>query len=332
LPPVTLNTVAKKEKRSDTDNGAKSLKINTMQATKITFEEIKNLMDKTYSLNYVDYRQSLDEHGELLEECIEKRSLTSIYENLNEWFDGYDGYVYALEELKKDICRHFDIEEDEADEILDEYEDEIRDEIYERDDSDPVKDILCNTDDVPVMVEMFSNYDCINSHWLESGLYSYEESYFGQVVDVLNLNPQTVKKELVRRGYNCGGKWPNLKKRDGNELVSLAHFMEEDENRSCGACLLVFVGTIDLSKMVDDFKKVVIPKGNTCGFFSSFQGGGSLIEMELLGPLEIDLESCHHETSFDTWGITTANNGNYSIKSVYGVCDDFFGGNLTTKA
>ncbi len=252
MPPVTPNTVAKKEKRFATDNGAKSLKIKiTMQATKITFDEVKNLMDKTYSLVYVDYRDTLDEHGELLEECIEKRSLTPIYENSNEWFDSYDGYVCALEELKKDICRHFDIEDDEADDILDEYKDEIRDEIYERDDSTPVSDILSNTGDVPVMVEMFSNYDCINSHWLESELYTYEESYFGQVVDILNLNPQTVKKELVRRGYNCGGKWPNLKKRHGNELVSLAHFMEEDENRSCGACLLVFVGTIDLSKMVD---------------------------------------------------------------------------------
>ena len=46
----------------------------------------------------------------------------------------------------------------------DEYEDEIRDEIYSRNDSDVVKELIRHTDDIPIRVETF-NHDCINSNW-----------------------------------------------------------------------------------------------------------------------------------------------------------------------
>ena len=53
---------------------------------------------------------------------------------------------------------------------------------------------------------MLSDYDCINSNWFESqGGYSYEESYFGDMVDSLNLNPAQVKKLLTSHGYKVYG-------------------------------------------------------------------------------------------------------------------------------
>ena len=54
------------------------------------------------------------------------------------------------------------------DDFFDEHEDEIRDEIYSRNDSDVIKELIMHTDDIPIRVEMLSNYDCINSHWFES--------------------------------------------------------------------------------------------------------------------------------------------------------------------
>ena len=55
-----------------------------------------------------------------------------------------------------------------------------------------------NTDEIRVRVEMLSNYECINSNWLESQEgYRYKESYFGDMIDALNLNPSKVKKMLV---------------------------------------------------------------------------------------------------------------------------------------
>ena len=82
-----------------------------------------------------------------------------------------------------------------------EHEDEIREEIYDRNDSDTLKELLKNTDDIPVRVEMLSNYDCINSNWLESQEgYRYKESYFGGYDR--RAEPQSAKvKMLVEKGY-----------------------------------------------------------------------------------------------------------------------------------
>lgn len=96
------------------------------------------------------------------------------------------------------------------DKFFQEHEDEIREEIYDRNDSDTLKELLKNTDDIPVRVEMLSNYDCINSNWLESQEgYRYKESYFGDMIDALNLNPAKVKKMLVEKGYTVYGRFPD---------------------------------------------------------------------------------------------------------------------------
>ena len=51
---------------------------------------------------------------------------------------------------------------------------------------------------IPVRVEMLSNYDCINSNWLESQEgYRYKGVLFRGYEDALNLNPAKVKKMLV---------------------------------------------------------------------------------------------------------------------------------------
>ena len=131
--------------------------------------------------------------------------------------------VYQKKEKLKEECVVFnDFDEHEVDAFFDEYEDEIRDEIYSRNDSDVVKDLIRNTDDIPIRVEMLSNYDCINSNWFESqGGYSYEESYFGDMVDSLNLNPAKVKKLLTGHGCKVYGRFPNCKGRNGKELMVL---------------------------------------------------------------------------------------------------------------
>ena len=93
-------------------------------------------------------------------------------------------------------------EKEEVEVFFEEHDDEIRDEIRERDDSTTVNDLIKNTRDIPIRVEMLSNYDCINSCWLESqGGFRYKESYFGDMIDTLHLNPAKVKKALTEKGY-----------------------------------------------------------------------------------------------------------------------------------
>lgn len=241
-----------------------------------------------------------------------------------------DAEEQATQEIIKGLKSHcidfHDFEDDEVEAFFEEHDDEIRDEIRERDDSTTVNDLIKNTRDIPVRVEMLSNYDCINSCWLESqGGFRYKESYFRDMIDTLRLNPAKVKKALTDKGYMVYGRFPNKKYRDGKEQVSYEDFCQELENACCGANLLTYIGLVNLRDLYDaDFKikEVIIPKGNTCGLFSSMYGGGSLIEMELKSDVRIRLDKARK----DGYGFrlrldNERSEYDCSIKHVYGVCD-----------
>ena len=295
----------------------------------LTLDFVKSLMEQSYTLLWTDYNDNLDNHLDVIRKCLDKRNCESLWEKVDEWYsDAECEAVHGIIEKLKEECFVFnDFDEKEVDAFFDEHEDAIRDEIYSRNDSDVVKDLIMHTDDIPIRVEMLSNYDCINSSWFESqGGYSYEESYFGDMVDSLNLNPAKVKKLLTGHGCKVYGRFPNCKGRNGKELVSYEQFYEELINSCCGANLLTYIGRVSLKDLYDaDFslKEVIIPKGNCCGLFSSTYGGGSLLEMELKQDVKLKLEvkGCNgfrfrlddERTKYD-----------YSIQHVYGVDDSFF--------
>ena len=298
----------------------------------LTMEFIESIMDENYTLVWVDYRESFDESRDLLQKCLEKQSCEDLWSKVEEWYN--DAEWEATQEIIKELKNHcidfYDFEEDKVEAFFDEHDDEIRDEIRERDDSTMVNDLIKNTNDIPVRVEMLSNYDCINSCWWESQSgFRYKESYFGDMIDTLRLNPAKVKKTLTDKGYTVYGRFPNKKYRDGKEQVSYEDFCRELEHSCCGANLLTYIGLVNLRDLYDaDFKikEVIIPKGNTCGLFSSFYGGGSLIEMELKSDVRIRLDKARK----DGYGYrlrldNERSKYECSIKHVYGVCDTFFG-------
>jgi hypothetical protein len=309
-----------------------------MAEIKITFEEIKDLLPTSTTLYYVDRDDNLDEHTELIQKCIENKSTDVLYEAIDEWY--LDSPTYSFEyydsDLISDICRKFEIDEDEADDIFEEFRDEIRDHYYNVDDSNVLKDLIRNSRPINVRIPLYSNYDCINSHHFEDG-YAYRESYFGDMVDVLNLNPAKVKKMLLESDVKCYGSFPNYKHREGKELVTYSDFWQELQNSCCGANLLVFVGKIDIQDLIDnnfELKEVTIPKGNNCGLFSDTYGGGSVIEMELQKDLTIKLDVPRKKglTKHDTFSLLIDETNGYSINEVYGVCSEFFGNEIKLKS
>ena len=198
-----------------------------------------------------------------------------------------------------------------------------------------LKKLARNTGLVNIRLHLKSNYDCINSHWLENQCgYFYKESYFGAMVDCLNLNPKVLKTYMLDKGFKCVGTYPNKKGRNGKELVSYENFINENLNSCCGANELVFIGKINLNDCLNvgkDIKTITIPKGNNCGIFSNFQGGGSIFECELLNDLTIDLNKTG-STMYDGFKLELETKDfGYSIDSVYGVDNSFFGNevNLT---
>lgn len=110
----------------------------------ITWEDVKALIPDKTSLHYVDYRESLDDHTKLIEECIKSGSKDKLYEQTWEWYlDDYYAQDEYEKELKSAIESKFDI--DNASDIMEQFNDEIRDTIQERDDSNVLKDLLHNT-------------------------------------------------------------------------------------------------------------------------------------------------------------------------------------------
>ena len=262
---------------------------------RLTMEFVKSLMDKSYTLVWVGYNDNFDNCYDTIQKCLEERSCESLWEKVDEWYDDAEWEaVHEIFSKLKDECIGFHgFEEEEVEEFFEEHEEEIREEIYNRNDSDILKELIKNTDDIPVRVEMLSNYDCINSNWLESQEgYRYKESYFGDMVDALNLNPAKVKKVLVENGYTVYGRFPDKKYRDGKEQVSYEQFYQELVNSCCGANLLTYIGKVSLTELYEagfSLGEVIIPKGNCCGIFSSMYGGGSLLEMELKKDVRLKL-------------------------------------------
>lgn len=295
----------------------------------LTLDFVKSLMEPSYTLVWTDYNDNLDNHLDIIRKCLDRRNCDCLWEKAGEWYGDaeYEAVHGIMEKLKEECFVFNDFDEHEVDAFFDEHEDAIRDEIYSRNDSDVVKDLIRYTDDIPIRVEMLSDYDCINSNWFESqGGYSYEASYFGDMVDSLNLNPAQVKKLLISHGYKVYGRFPNRKSRNGKEQVSYEQFYEELINSCCGANLLTYIGKVSLKELYDaDFslKEVIIPKGNCCGLFSSTYGGGSLLEMELKQDVKLKLEvkGCN---GFRFRLDDERSKYDYSIQHVYGVDDSFF--------
>lgn len=302
---------------------------------KLNLETIKSWMEESYQLIWVDYRDNLNGQQALIQKCLQEKSDTPLWEKVNEWYEETEWQATneIFEKLKEDCIRD-GFTRREVNEFFAGHEDEIKDMIRERDDSDPLKELIDHTDDIPVRVEMLSNYDCINSHWLESGGYSYEASYFGDMLDALNLNPAKVKKIMAAHGEKLVGRFPDKKSRNGKEQVSYEHFYEELLNSCCGANLLTYIATVslkDLRKNGFDLSEIIIPKGNTCGLYSSMQGGGSLLEMELREDVKLELKV----ENYHGFRLVPDNENSpygYSIKHVYGVCSSFFGSPLKIVA
>lgn len=297
--------------------------------TQIYTEELVNKMrDELINLNetrplefYWDYRDELSK--EQIETIIESED--GIFDVSNELWDLNMDSIFDMEmERLKEVFESVNEDEDLE---FEEIEMELRDELLDYLSVDTnIEDLIKNTGQINVRVEMLSNYDCINSHYFEGG-YEYQESYFGDMIDALNLNPQKVKRMLVDKGVEVYGAWRNKPHRNDKEYVSYEDFWQEMENSCCGANLLTFMATIDLQDYLnnkDSINKVTVPKGNYCGIYSSMQGGGSVIEMELKRDFTVELKT----KDYFGYRMVLDESSGYSIHEVYGMSQSAWKNNI----
>ena len=51
---------------------------------RLTMEFVKSLMDKSYTLVWVDYNDNLDNCRDTIQKCLEERSCESLWEKVDE--------------------------------------------------------------------------------------------------------------------------------------------------------------------------------------------------------------------------------------------------------
>jgi hypothetical protein len=201
----------------------------------------------------------------IIQQCLESQNSNNFYELLNEIKDNmFLTYYTEDSELTN--------EENLWNEIENKYSEYIN-----------------NISHIPLIITIHSNYDCITSHWYENNQgYSYNNNYLKTIIDFLNLNPYKVYKLLKEKEYNVLNNFPNFEDRNNHEKVNYKDFIIELENNSCGGNL-IFLCYINLKDLINiNFKinKITIPINSYCGIFNSWQGGGSLIEIKTIHPIE----------------------------------------------
>lgn len=125
-----------------------------METLKIGIDEIIKLIPEKVSLHYVDYRDSFNECPDELQKAIRENDLQPLYGLIDDWLiNDFSGIDYCLDDLKKDLIKNYDIEEYDAEEIIEENKEEIIDVLYSRDGSNVLKDLLKNTRDEVVFYD-----------------------------------------------------------------------------------------------------------------------------------------------------------------------------------
>lgn len=165
----------------------------------ITVEQVIALLPKKVTLHFVDRNDSLDDHTKTIQKCITKGSLDELYQQIDEWYiDDYYGFELVADELKSDIETAFDLDEYDAELVHDKYEDEISTAIYERDDSDVVKDLFRNTSDYVFF------YD--TGHYVECDYPCSAEEYIEQleqIKDIIKLCSNDYDELILQMMYQA---------------------------------------------------------------------------------------------------------------------------------
>ena len=274
-----------------------------------------------------DYRDTLsDKQIEKL--FSNKRIIEGLYEIGESIMESNLDYQSDLEyELVKEVIKEFELDEDSYEH--DKYEDfieEVKQLVYDNLEVNYDFDSLLKDTDVNVVAVLYSNYDCQSSNYCST--YSYEPSYFQDMIDFLNINPQEFKK-LAKGRLALSGNFPNIKSRTGKSVVDINSFIRELENNSSPS-LFIFVNRMSAKEAIDllsvqekDNPKqyLTVKKGTMCGLFCHWQGGGSMMECEVIQDsmiktykdkytyVELDEEHVRHS---------------YTLSQVYGCYDSIY--------
>lgn len=76
---------------------------------KLTMEFVKSLMDESYTLVWVDYRDNLDNSLDTIRKCLKEGSSESLWEKVDEWYSDaeWEAVRDIISKLKDEcVCFH----------------------------------------------------------------------------------------------------------------------------------------------------------------------------------------------------------------------------------
>ena len=266
------------------------MKVETKIDSKITIKMFEEAIPDKINLIYVDYRDSLDEHTDILNEVVRSGNFNNIYENIWDWYSEaeHDGINCVMDEAINDIANNLDCDEDIVREFIEENEDELRDLIYNRQDDDTVGDLLRNTN------KQIMFYD--TGHYVSEGSWDWNEKEIKQELKEIK---KAVKIKLNNTDYDDDLSMMIRQASYGGSLV--IHFRVDIEDVICKELKHDDFNSITF----DDFTIAII---DTCN------GSGDNTELPNHSiTLEFDRNNLFLEKSIKY---------NYSY-SVCGMCEDW---------
>lgn len=241
-------------------------------------EPWRSYLPPLVSLYYVDYRDDLSNHVKLLAQCVRKNNLYPLSEAIYDWWD-YPEEQY-LEEMQKEM-------KDDGQEWNIDWIDDICEALRDKDDSNPIEDLIRNTGDISMYYDLCDSYGdawCLTSDEIDDDV--------AAICGTLKI-PLSDKKrvQLVRDVlFNCGGRG-DLRIYFNCPLKDAISGDEYAENK-------------------EDFKVIKFKGSYTVSIHDPIGGGGWSEEIEL---------DCEFE--FNRANLQLANYGDrYTWRNVYG-CD-----------
>lgn len=116
------------------------------ETKELTMEVIKQALAKYVTLTYVDYRDTLDDQLEGIQELMRKGYSDILQENIDEWVGDsqYESINFLVDEMTTNLIED-GYDEDDITAFIDANRESINEIIYERDSSHPLKELLRNT-------------------------------------------------------------------------------------------------------------------------------------------------------------------------------------------
>lgn len=247
-------------------------------------EKIVNYLKKKGNPEiYWDYRDQLS--LEQVDKIINGKQ-DEVYEDI--WERNID-YIYDLEtEAVNELKEEFpELEEYDNSLIREEFIDYIGV-------SMDIKGLIRNTRAVRVRVEVFSNYEG----------FGWTDRNSGE----LDKHPYIRQVKKLLKGKYTEKSW-----------------QQEIANVCSSCCRLIFYFQTDVANLIDldidekKWKKITIPKEAWAGFYDSWNGSGSVLEIELTE--DITLPRNHGKTEYDVVKILLDETNKYSVEETYGLCN-----------